>query len=99
MILGRVIGCVVATMKNESLHGQKLLIVQPLDRNGRDNGKPLVALDSVGAGAGETVYWCRGKEASFPFLPTEVPTEATIVGIVDNLNIPSVHSRHEKENI
>jgi ethanolamine utilization protein EutN len=88
MILGRVIGKVVATMKNETLNGQRLLIVQPIDRFGRDKGKAIVALDSVGAGAGETVYWCRGKEASFPFLPAEVPTEATIVGIVDEINIP-----------
>jgi ethanolamine utilization protein EutN len=89
MLLGRVIGNVVATMKDPSLTGQRLLLVQPVDRNGRDKGKVLVALDSVGAGAGETVYWCRGKEASFPFLPVEVPTEATIVGIVDAVNIPS----------
>jgi ethanolamine utilization protein EutN len=89
MLLGRVIGNVVATMKNESLVGQRLLIVQPIDRNGRAKGKAIVALDSVGAGAGETVYWCRGKEASFPFLPVEVPTEATIVGIVDVINIPA----------
>ena len=89
MLLGRVIGNVVATMKNASLEGQRLLLVQPIDRNGRDKGKTLVALDSVGAGAGEMVYWCRGKEASFPFLPVEVPTEATIVGIVDEVNIPS----------
>ena len=87
MLLGRVIGNVVATMKNASLTGQRLLIVQPLDRQGRDKGKPLVALDSVGAGAGETIYWCRGREASFPFLPEEVPTEATIVGIVDSVNL------------
>jgi len=88
MILGRVVGKVVATMKNASLTGQRLLIVQPMDRNGRDKGRRIVALDSVGAGAGETVYWCRGKEASFPFLPADVPTETTIVGIVDTLNIP-----------
>lgn len=87
MILGRVIGNVVSSMKNETLRGQRLLIVQPIDRHGRDKGKPLVALDSVGAGAGETVYWCRGKEASFPFLPIEVPTETTIVGIVDEINL------------
>ena len=93
MFLGRVIGNVVATMKNESLAGQRLLIVQPIDRHGRDTGKTLVALDSVGAGAGETIYWCRGKEASFPFLPVEVPTEATIVGIVDAINIPSASAR------
>jgi len=93
MIVGRVIGKVVATMKNASLEGQRLLIVQPVDRHGRDKGKAIVALDSVGAGAGETVYWCRGKEASFPFLPIEVPTEATIVGIVDTLNIPGAGSK------
>jgi len=88
MLLGRVIGNVVCTMKHPALDGHKLLIVQPLDRQGRDKGRPVVALDSVGAGAGETVYWCRGREASFPFLPAEVPTETTIVGIVDTVNIP-----------
>src|ERR1700730_13467860 len=88
VLLGRVIGNVVCTMKDASLKGQKLLIVQPLDRNGRDKGRPIIALDSVGAGAGETIYWCRGKEASFPFHPAEPPTEATIVGIVDSVNIP-----------
>ena len=88
MLLGRVIGNVVCTMKDASLTGQKLLIVQPLDRNGRNKGRPIIALDSVGAGAGETIYWCRGKEASFPFLPAEPTTEATIVGIVDSVNVP-----------
>jgi microcompartment protein CcmK/EutM len=87
MQLGKVIGTVVCTMKDTHLIGQKLLVVQPLDRNGRSKGKPLVALDAVGAGTGETIYWCRGKEASFPFLPDEVPTEATIVGIVDEINL------------
>lgn len=87
MLLGRVIGNVVATAKNASLEGIKFLIVQPIGRDRANNGRPLVALDSVGAGAGETVYWCRGREASFPFLPSEVPTEATIVGIVDSINI------------
>jgi len=85
--LGRIIGNVVATAKDPSLEGIKLLIVQPLTADGKDKGRPLVALDSVGAGAGETIYWCKGKEASFPFLPAEVPTEATIVGIVDGVNL------------
>ena len=88
MLLGRIIGNVVCTMKDPALIGQKLLIVQPLDRKGRDTGRPVVALDAVGAGVGETIYWCRGKEASFPFLPVELPAEATIVGIVDSVNIP-----------
>jgi ethanolamine utilization protein EutN len=89
MQLGRIIGNVVCTMKDPALLGQKLLIVQPLDRKGRDKGRPVIALDAVGAGAGETIYWCRGKEASFPFLPADLPTEATIVGIVDSVNLPS----------
>jgi microcompartment protein CcmK/EutM len=88
MLLGRIIGNVVCTMKDPALIGQKLLIVQPLDRQGLDKGRPIIALDAVGAGAGETIYWCRGKEASFPFLPADLPTEATIVGIVDSVNIP-----------
>jgi microcompartment protein CcmK/EutM len=88
MLLGRIIGNVVCTMKNASLTGQRLLIVQPLDRKGRDKGRPIVAFDSVGAGAGETIYWCRGREASFPYFPATPPTDATIVGIVDSVNIP-----------
>jgi microcompartment protein CcmK/EutM len=89
MYLGKVIGNVVCTVKNPVLDGKKLLLVQPLDRNGRATGKPLVALDSVGAGAGETVYWCRGREASFPWYPNDVPTETTIVGIVDHVEVRS----------
>jgi ethanolamine utilization protein EutN len=88
MQLGRIIGNVVCTMKDPALIGQKLLIVQPLDRKGRDKGRPVIALDAVGAGAGETIYWCRGREAGFPFLPAVLSTEATIVGIVDDVNIP-----------
>lgn len=87
MQLGRIIGNVVCTVKNASLTGRKLLLVQPVDRHGRDRGRAFVAVDAVGAGAGETIYWCRGREASFPFLPGETPTEATIVGIVDAVNL------------
>jgi len=84
MQLARVIGTVVATVKNESLAGRKLLIVQTLDKNLESIGKPMVAIDSVGAGVGELVFWCRGKEASFPFKREDTPTDCTIVGIVDS---------------
>ena len=88
MQIGRVIGNVVCTIKSDSLEGKKLLLVQPLDRNGKDRGKVLVAIDAVGAGAGETVYWCRGREASMPWYPDqEVPTEASIVGILDEIHL------------
>lgn len=84
MQLARVIGTVVATVKNESLIGRKLLIVQTLNSDLEPKGKPLVALDSVGAGVGELVFWCRGKEASFPFKRGDTPTDCTIIGIVDS---------------
>lgn len=85
MFLARVIGCVWATVKTPNLEGQKLLLVQPITKDGKDRGRAVVAVDAVGAGAGEIVYWCRGRESSFPFLPGEVPTDATIVGIVDSI--------------
>ncbi|MFQ5664317.1 MAG: EutN/CcmL family microcompartment protein [Terriglobia bacterium] len=88
MYLGKVIGNVVCTVKTPVLDGKTILIVQPLDRHGRPTGKPIIALDSVGAGAGETVYWCRGREASVPWYPTRVPTETTIVAIVDRVDVP-----------
>jgi ethanolamine utilization protein EutN len=84
MQLARVIGDVVATRKDPSLDGIKLLIVQPLTAEGTAAGRPLVAVDSVGAGVGEHVFFVRGKEASFPFFPAEVPADAGIVGIVDH---------------
>lgn len=86
MQLARVIGTVVSTVKDDNLSGRKLLVIQPLDGSLKDSGKPMIAIDSVGAGTGEVVFWCRGKEASFPFTPVEVPTDCTIVGIVDSVN-------------
>ena len=84
MQLARVIGTVVATIKNDSLAGRKLLVVQTLNKDLQANGKPMVAVDAVGAGVGELVFWCRGKEASFPFKREDTPTDCTIVGIVDS---------------
>jgi ethanolamine utilization protein EutN len=84
MQLARVIGTVVATVKNDSLEGRKLLVIQSLDARLNPQGKPMVALDSVGAGWGELVFWCRGKEASFPFKREDTPTDCTVIGIVDS---------------
>lgn len=85
MQLARVIGTVVATIKNEPLCGKKILVIKPLDARRQPRGKALLALDSVGAGVGEDVYYVRSKEAAFPYLPEEVPSDATIVGIVDRV--------------
>jgi len=84
MQIARVIGTVVSSVKNESLNGRKFLIVQTLDAELKEKGKPTIALDAVGAGIGELVFWCRGKEASFPFQRDETPTDCTIVGIIDS---------------
>ena len=83
MQIARVIGDVVATRKEPAYEGVKLLVIQPLSKDGQDAGRPLVAVDGVGAGVGERVFFVRGKEASFPFYPTEVPADAGIVGIID----------------
>jgi len=84
MQLARVIGTVVSTVKNEALEGRKLLVVQTLNKDLKPAGKPLVAIDAIGAGVGELVFWCRGKEASFPFKREDTPTDCTIIGIVDS---------------
>jgi microcompartment protein CcmK/EutM len=86
MHLARVIGTVVSTVKYEGLVGHKLLVLQPVDASLKDDGRPVVAIDGMGAGVGEVVVWCRGKESSFPFMPRNVPTDASVVGIVDRVN-------------
>lgn len=86
MFLGRVKGRVWCSVKNPGLHAQRLLIVQPVLVDGvTEAGKQLICTDSTGAGAGELIYWVRGREATFPFTPEEVPSDATIVGIVDEI--------------
>ena len=87
MQLARVIGDVVVTHKDDNLTGIKLMVLQPIAADGSNIGRTLVAVDAVGAGVGETVFFVRGKEASFPFYPTEVPTDAGIVGIVDHWDL------------
>jgi ethanolamine utilization protein EutN len=87
MQLAKVIGDVVVTHKDANLTGVKLLVLQPLAADGTPTGRTLVAVDAVGAGAGETVFFVRGKEASFPFYPTQVPTDAGVVGIVDHWDL------------
>ena len=87
MQLGRVVGDVVATRKDEQLVGLKLLLVQPITPDRQPAGRTLVAADAIGAGVGEFVFFVRGKEASFPYYPVEAPVDAGIVGIVDQWHI------------
>ena len=84
MMLAKVIGTVVCTVKYPTLEGRTLLLLQPVNKDGIARGKTLVAIDAVGAGVGETVYWCRGREAALAF-DHEVVSDASIVGIVDEI--------------
>ena len=88
MQLAQVLGEVVATIKDPNLVGTTLLILQPIAASGEPVGRTLVALDSVGAGVGEHVFFVRGREAAYPFYPAEPPTDAAIIGIVDHWDVP-----------
>ncbi len=87
MQLGIVCGTLVASRKDERLNGISLLVIQPIKPDGSATGKTLIATDSMGAGPGERIFWVKSKEAANPFAPVEVPTDATIVGIVDHVNV------------
>src|SRR5829696_736055 len=87
MTFGRVVGRVWATVKNPHMTGLRMLVVQPLTPELQPTGRQIICTDATGAGTGELVYWVRGKEASFPFLPAEPPVDATIVGIVDSVHL------------
>jgi ethanolamine utilization protein EutN len=85
--LARVLGEVVSTVKDANLTGLTLLVLQPLSSSGEAAGRTLVAVDSVGAGVGENVFFVRGREAAFPFYPAEPPTDAAVIGIVDHWDL------------
>jgi microcompartment protein CcmK/EutM len=85
--IARVIGDVVSTVKDAALNGHKLLVLQPVTPDRQASGRTLVAIDAVGAGVGEHVFFVRGKEASFPFLPEAPPADACVIGIVDRWDV------------
>jgi len=85
MLLGKIIGNVVATRKDETLVGSKMLVTQPVDLEGNPNGPPFVAVDTVGAGVGELVLYVTGSVAPFAVRRGEVPIDAAIIGIVDKI--------------
>lgn len=88
MILARVIGTVVATRKDERLTGHKLQIVQPVSLADMSaDGKPLVAIDAVGAGPGEVVMVCSGSSARQTSRTKDTPCDAVIMAIVDSLDV------------
>ncbi len=86
MFLGKVIGNIWATRKYESLKSFKLMIVQPLNSELKNTDDPIVAVDTVGSGPGEIVYYVTASEAVIPLPVDSAPVDASIVGIVDTIN-------------
>ncbi len=87
MQIGKVIGNVWATKKEESLNGMKLLIVAPIDVRDNSEGHPFIVGDLVGAGIGETVIWVQGSMARHASKDINVTIDAVIVGIVDGVEL------------
>jgi ethanolamine utilization protein EutN len=88
MIIGKVIGSVVSSAKAEKLQGKKLLIVQPLDLISiQPDGKPVIAIDTVGSGKGEVVMVVSGSSARQTIITNGTPVDAAIIGVVDQVEI------------
>jgi ethanolamine utilization protein EutN len=86
VLIGRVIGPLVSTVKHRKLTGAKLLLVQPLTLEGQPKGVPVLTIDSVGAGVGETVlYLIEGKAAQDALGSKGAPVDAAIMGIIDSV--------------
>ena len=87
MLLGKVIGTVVCTRKVDSFEGLKLLLVQPLTEELKETGDALVACDTVQAGEGDVVFYEGGREAALALENWFNPSDATIMGIVDRVDV------------
>ncbi len=87
MMIARVIGSAVATIKDEKLHGLKLLVVQEATLYNELIGKPFVAVDAVGAGVGELVILAQGSSARQTDITKNRPVDAVIMGILDELEV------------
>ncbi|MGD8307391.1 MAG: EutN/CcmL family microcompartment protein [Ignavibacteria bacterium] len=86
MFLGKVIGNVWATEKYEALESMKLMFVQPVNADYKETGEPIVAVDTVGSGPGEVIFYITASEAVIPLPVDFAPVDASIVGIVDTIN-------------
>jgi microcompartment protein CcmK/EutM len=85
MLIARVIGTTVATIKDEKLTARKLLIVRQTDETGSPVGKPYVAVDTVDAGIGDLVLTCAGSSARQTNITKDTPVDAVIMAVIDSL--------------
>ena len=87
MDLAKVIGSVWATQKDKQLEGLKMRLIQPVDAHKNNAGPPMIAVDTVGAGDGEYVFYITASEAVIPLANKPALTDASIIGIVDNIEV------------
>ena len=87
MLIARVIGTTISTIKDEKLQGRKLLIVQQTDEFGKPGGKPFVAIDSVNAGTGDLVLTASGSSARQTNITKDTPVDAVIMAVIDSLEV------------
>jgi microcompartment protein CcmK/EutM len=87
MLIARVIGTTVSTVKDEKLTGRKLLIVRQTDEAGSPVGKPFVAVDTVDAGVGDLVLTCAGSSARQTNITKDTPVDAVIMAVIDSLEV------------
>jgi len=85
MLLGKVIGTIWATRKYDALHSYKMQFVQPINSKLENTGSPIVAVDTIGAGPGEVVFYATSSEAVIALDVDMAPVDASIVGIIDSL--------------
>jgi microcompartment protein CcmK/EutM len=87
MLIARVVGTVVSTIKDEKLVGRKILIVRETTTENELVGKPIAAIDTVDAGIGDVVLIAQGSSARQTQLTKETPTDAVIMAIIDELAV------------
>jgi len=87
MLIAKVIGTTVSTIKDEKLSGRKLLIVRQTDETGAFVGKPYVAVDTVDAGVGDLVLTCAGSSARQTTITKDTPVDAVIMSVIDSLEV------------
>ncbi len=87
MLIAKVVGTTVSTIKDEKLTGKKLLILRQTDEKGTPTGKPYVAIDTVDAGVGDLVLTCAGSSARQTAITKDTPVDAVIMSIVDSLEV------------
>jgi len=87
MLIARVIGTTVSTIKDEKIIGQKLLVMRQTDETGKSIGKPFVAVDTVDAGVGDLVLTASGSSARQTTTTKDRPVDAVIMAIIDSLEV------------